>query len=542
MDSTELARDVETLWLWIAGPALLLAGVVLSVRLRAPQLVELGRGLRALRNADRSAGGALHPAASTLLATLASFGAAGAVGTATAVALGGPGAIAWVWLFTFLLAPLRMAEAALARTAPPGRAGGGTFSLAGRLIAEPNGALRALGWTLLVLVPLAAFAFVGGVHGAAVADAAEQLLPGRALALTLGVAALAALGALLPLRRAGALLGWIGAAALLVLLAAALVAAFSEPGRALTSLGRAVVDVFSGAPSISAFSGATAGEIASAAVLHFFPPAGATGAVEGALHAEAQAESTRRHARTALLGPLAYAVVTTVLGIAFGATGAFHRPVEGERLLRELTVYQRGFASLGERRDPEQLYTGVLRIENGSMGELRAGIATERGTVRTPTFFDRGEPADVFLRFRDGRLTEVQRKGELGAFDIAPESAFDEITVRGTMIPRGGHLLAESLTRGGGSLVARFGLVGLLVLAALGAAAWGIGVAGTLRAKLPTAAARVAGIVPAAGIAVAAAGVVPGLAVLGAGAAALVAIVAAVALVARANEAARITK
>src|SRR5690606_26082413 len=149
------------------------------------------------------------------LASVASYGAAGAVGAATAVSLGGAGAVAWVWLFTILLAPLRMGEALLARTAPPGKAGKPTGSLAGRLLAE-KGFLSGLGWALLGLVPLAGFAFYGGTHGEAVVDAADELLPGSALALGLTVAGAALVLALLPLDRAGSILGWIAAVALIV--------------------------------------------------------------------------------------------------------------------------------------------------------------------------------------------------------------------------------------------------------------------------------------------------------------------------------------
>lgn len=545
MDPTELTRDLEILWIWVAAPITLLAAIVVTVRLRAPQVTRIGEAFRALRAHDPKSAGTLHPAAATALSMAASYGAAGAVGAATAVSLGGAGAVAWVWLFAILLAPLRMAEAALARTAPPGRAGAATGSLAGRLLIDHSGPLSGLGWALLILLPLAGFAFVGGVHGGAVTDAAEQLLPGSALALGLTVAGAAALFALVPARRAGGLLGWIGAVALLVFFAVALTTFFSEPGRAFGALGRALRDAMEGAPSVAAFSGATAGEIAFAAMLHVLPPVAAAGGVDGAIHAEAQAAATKRHASAALLGPLAYGLIATLLGLGFVATGSFHRAVEGERPLAEVTAYHADFDTVSQRQERgERLFTGFYRVAEGSTGVVETHFGTERGMIRAPRFLDRGEPAELMLRYRAGEIVEMQRKSadSLGAFRRQPLSALDEITIEGRMLPRGGRLLAESMTRGAGPIMARVGLAALLLLAALGAAAWGLGLARTLRSKLPEKGARFAALIPALGVAVAALGVIPRFGMFGAAIAALLTIVTSLALIARAAEARRITE
>src|SRR5690606_6633107 len=123
-----------------------------------------------------------------------------------------------------------------------------------------------------------------------------------------------------------------------------------------------------------------------------------------------------------------------------------------------------------------------------------------------------------------------------------PLSAVDDITVRGRMLPTGAGLLAQGFEQGGGPVLARIGLVALLLLAALGAAAFGIGVARTLRAKIPAKHARWTAVIPALGMAVAALGIVPRFGVFGAAIAALLTIVSSLALLARSGEAARITK
>jgi AGCS family alanine or glycine:cation symporter len=542
MDLNALTRDVELLWIAVAAPLVLVATIVLSVRLRAPQVLQLREAFRALRAHDPTASGTVPPATSVVLSAVATYGAAGAVGAATAVSLGGAGAIAWVWLFTLLLAPLRVGEALLARTAPPGQAGARTGSLAGRLMAEPGGGLRALGWALLVLVPLVGLAFYGGVHGQAVADASERLLPGSALTVGLVVAAAGALFALVPLQRGGSILGWIGLVALVTLFGAACVAFFSEPGRAFGGFGRAILDAIYDAPSTAAFSGATAGEIAYAAMLHVLPPIAATTGVDGALHAEAQATTTRRQAASALLAPLVFGVITTVLGLALVATGAFARPVEDHRSIAELRSYSVGFDTVSQREEADRRFTGILRISEGSIGPIANELATERGMVVAPRFVDRGEPADVMLRYRDGQVQELQRRGTLGVLERAPLEDVGQIEVHGRMLPRGGLLLAETMGHAGGSVLARIALAALLVLAALGAAAWGAGIARTLRAKLSPAVARWTALLPAVGLALAALGVVPWLGLLGSALAGVLTIVSVLALVLRAGQAGQLLK
>lgn len=291
MGPDDLQHALSTLWVWVVVPLAVLAAIVLTVRLRLPQIFRLPDAFRAIREDDEGAPGAIHPATAAAMSAVTSYGAAAAVGAATAVSLGGAGAIVYAWLFTFLLAPLRMGEAVLARTAPVGQAGQNTGTLAGRLLDDPVGGLRGIGAALVVLLVLGGFVFYGGTHGAAVLDAAEQLLPGSALTLGLVVAGAAALFALLPIRKFGSVLGWIAAVSLIALFGAALIAFLSDPGRGFGAFVRAIQEAAGGAPTTGAFSGAVAGEIAMAATLHLLPPIAATGAVEGAWHAEADRKS-----------------------------------------------------------------------------------------------------------------------------------------------------------------------------------------------------------------------------------------------------------
>ncbi len=541
MEPTELTRDLETLWIWIAAPLALLTAIVLTVRLRVPQVMKLPEAFRALYAFDPKAAGSLHPATSAALAAVAEYGAAGAVGAATAVSLGGAGAIAWVWLFAIVFAPLRMAEALLARTAPPGKAGARTGSLAAHVLAVEGVPMKVIGWALVVLVPLAGFAFFGGTHGEAVVDAAGRLLPGSAMTLGLVVAGVGGLLAVLPTKRVGSILGWIGAVSLIAIFGAALVAIFSEPGRAFGGVGRAVMDAVYDAPSLRAFSGATVGEIAFAAMLHLLPPLAGTGGMEGALHAEARSTTTKRQAAVALLGPMAFGLLTTLLGLSLVATGAFARPAEDSRTITEVTAYRVAFDTVSQRHEEDRIFRGLLRVNDGSTGVVQTALATERGMIRTPRFTDRGEPADILLRFDGGRALELQRKSDR-SLEAQPISDLADIEVHGEMLPRGGLLLAQSMTRGGGSIVARVALAALLLLAVIGAAAWGIGVARTLRVAVPEKIARYGAILPALGVALAALGVVPGFGTIGLVVAALLSIISSLALLARSKQAGQLSR
>ncbi len=536
MTPEEMTELLTALWTWVAAPAAGLAALALTVRLKLPQLLALPMAFRALREEDPGAAGSLHPAASVAMSATLSYGAAAAVGAATAIALGGPGAIAWVWLFSFLLAPLRVGEAVLARTAPAGQAGATTGSLAARLLADRSPAMRGFGWALLVLVPVAGFAFYGGVHGAAVVDAATQLLPGSALALGMAVAVVAALLALLPIERSGALLGWIAAVSLIALFGAAMVALFSDLGRGLGGISRAVTDAIYDMPSAGAFSGAAAGEIAFAAILYVLPPLAATGGADGAWHAEAQAKTTKAQASAALLGAIAYGALTTLLGLSLVATNAFARPVETTRAVGEVTFYDAPFDTVSQREERSRRFDGIIRVIDGDTGVVTTHPGTERSMILTPTFEENGEPANVMLRIDEGRVIEIQRPGPLGALEVADPSSFRTVLIRGRMLPRGGLLLAESGNRGGGAVTSRVALAALLLLAALGAVGWGFGIRKTLAARVPDAQARFTAAIPALGLGLAATGVWRGFDAFGLVAAALLTIAVSVVVFAKGAE------
>jgi hypothetical protein len=480
----------------------------------------------------------MPPGTAVLLGTAMTYGSAAAVSAATAVSLGGVGAIAWLWLFGLAVAPLRYAETWLARTAPPGQPGAlPRGSLALRFIHDSSPVVRGIGIALAVLVPLAGFFYVGGVHGEAAMDAAERLLPGSAQSMGVVIAVAAAVlvfpALAKPTPAASAMLGWLALGSVLTVFGVALVAIFFDPSRGFGALFVAIEDAFSGAPNVGSFSGALAGEIAGVALLHVLPPLASSIGVDGALHAAARAPLARGQAAASMLAPFLHVVLATTLGLSFVATGAFHRRAEDARRLDEVTFWESGFETVSQRREADRSFTGTLRILDGEARARPLELGTERGMITTPRFIHTdGSPGDFAVRVDHGRITAYLVPEENGSLTQVPLSRVSEIRVEGRMLPRAGTLLAASMVRAGGEAASRIALTALLFLAAIGAAGWGVAISRSLPERIG----RIAAFVPAVGLVLAATGAAPWLGPLGRLVAGLLAIVAVLGILAKTRE------
>lgn len=537
LHALESLRDLE--WLWLVAPAVLLAGVVLTLRLRAPQFTRLKAAWQGLGADDGTTEGTLPPAAAAALSIAAAHGAAAALGAATAVALGGPGALPWVWLLAFFTAPLRIGETLLARTAPPGGAEKGVpGSLAARLVRD--GGWRPVGWVLVVLVALTAFAFVGGVQGDALRQLATGLVPAGAPYIIAGCAVIAAAMGLAGPKRVGVLAGYVVLVTLILICVVALLAALSRPDQIFPVFSRALSDVFAGATQSGAWSGALVGEIARAALVYAVAPLAAASGVTGALDAQARAKSTRGQAATSILGPLTYALTSSLLVMALVATGAFSTPREETRVLSELHVYESEFETVSQRLEEDRLRTGFMRIRAGELRDLSLRFATERAMLLEPHFTYYGAPADLALQFEKGVVTRLMRNDGRALAEIPLEQA-RHVMVRGQTVPMGGSLLAVAAAKApGGGVAAQTLLAALALLAAIAAGALALGVRFMFARIVSERAGLVAALLPAAGLALAAAGLTPWLAPLGAIVAGLCAALVALVLLVRSGEIAKL--
>jgi AGCS family alanine or glycine:cation symporter len=93
---------------------LLAVGVFLTIRLRVVQVRRFGDALRATRQRSRDeASGVLSPFQAFATALAASIGTGNIAGVATAIVAGGPGALAWIWIYGAVATAIKFAEATL---------------------------------------------------------------------------------------------------------------------------------------------------------------------------------------------------------------------------------------------------------------------------------------------------------------------------------------------------------------------------------------------------------------------------------------------
>ncbi len=542
MNPDVLAQFRDQLWLFVAGPALGLCALVLTVRLKAPQFRLLREGFRKLRTRLPKDADPEHvaPGLALVLETVGSFGAAAVVGTATAVTLGGAGVLPYVLLFAIFLAPLRYAEVWLARTAAPGKAakktGGGKGSLATRVGATSE-RYRMVGYLLFVPVLVAGFAWAGGTQGEALHSVVERLLPGSGLALVGGAAAVGAV-----LHLAGAKLrglgAWVGVVGLVVMLIAGVWGCLADPGAAFGALTRSFGDMIEGSSQLDDFTGAFAGEVAAAAVLYALPPMSATSGVGGAMSSLGGGK-TRTQASLAVLGTLFYGVIAVVLVMAFVGSGALGTRTADHRSIHDVRIMTVPIESASQRAELDRRYSGLMRIIDGNPRNPNLSIATDRGMIRDPSFSLDGAPADVALRLDVGQATNIMTPGRFGALTEGDASILRSVQVGGEMLPDGSGLVVQSLAAGH-SLAPRVGLAGLLALVAVAFAAWGFALSRSV--PVPKQAQLVIGVVPALGAGLAATGLVPWLAPLGGVAIGILAVAVSLILILRAKEVAQLSE
>ena len=101
----------DLVWTGIFLPCVLLCGLLLSLRSRFLQLRLFPASLRQLTKGGRGDGVSPVQAASTALAS--TLGTGNIVGTAQAIAMGGPGAVFWMWAAALLGMAVKFAEIGL---------------------------------------------------------------------------------------------------------------------------------------------------------------------------------------------------------------------------------------------------------------------------------------------------------------------------------------------------------------------------------------------------------------------------------------------
>jgi AGCS family alanine or glycine:cation symporter len=106
---------------FVWGPAMLVlilgTGLFLQVRLGGMPVLRIGSGLRLVwrgRQGDADAHGEVSPFAALMTCLAATIGVGNIAGVATAIALGGPGAVFWMWMTALVGMATKYAEVVLA--------------------------------------------------------------------------------------------------------------------------------------------------------------------------------------------------------------------------------------------------------------------------------------------------------------------------------------------------------------------------------------------------------------------------------------------
>lgn len=181
----------DLVWTGIFLPCVLLCGLLLSLRSRFLQLRLFPASLRQLTKGGRGDGVSPVQAASTALAS--TLGTGNIVGTAQAIAMGGPGAVFWMWAAALLGMAVKFAEIGLS-VATRRRDGAGYSGGPMYYIGSLGEKFRPLALMYALLAALSAFGIgnlsqISSASGA-VAGAAEKIAPEldlRRLRLWLGV-------------------------------------------------------------------------------------------------------------------------------------------------------------------------------------------------------------------------------------------------------------------------------------------------------------------------------------------------------------------
>ncbi len=157
-------------------------GLYLQIRLRWLPLRKIGYGFRMIaksRKADDMAEGEITPFAALMTALSATIGTGNIAGVATAIALGGPGAVFWMWMTAFVGMATKYAEVVVAVHYRQKDDQGD--HVGGPMYASKNGLGPRWGWLA------AAFALFGGLAGFGIGNMVQANSIAEAMETAFGI-------------------------------------------------------------------------------------------------------------------------------------------------------------------------------------------------------------------------------------------------------------------------------------------------------------------------------------------------------------------
>jgi AGCS family alanine or glycine:cation symporter len=171
---------------FVWGPAMLVlilgTGLYMQLRLHGMPIRRIGSGLRLVwrgRDVDSTLPGEVSPFAALMTCLAATIGVGNIAGVATAIALGGPGAVFWMWMTALVGMATKYAEVVLAmhfrERDPDGRWVGGP------MYAIKNGLGRRWAWLGTV------FALFGGLAGFGIGNMVQSNSIAAAMQTSFGI-------------------------------------------------------------------------------------------------------------------------------------------------------------------------------------------------------------------------------------------------------------------------------------------------------------------------------------------------------------------
>ncbi len=256
------ALNAVSSFVW--GPVMLIlllgTGLYLTLGLRAMPIRRLGYGFRQLflgRRERREDAGEITPFQALSTALSATIGTGNIAGVATAIALGGPGAVFWMWITALVGMATKYGEAVLAVKYREVDARGAYVG--GPMYYIRNGLgdnWRWLGATFALFAMIAAFGIGNTVQSNSVADVLQSNLSIPAWVTGLVLAVLVLIVILGGVRRIAHVAEKLVPAMAVLYIGAALVVILLNAGQVPGALGMIVTDAFTGTAATGGFAGA----------------------------------------------------------------------------------------------------------------------------------------------------------------------------------------------------------------------------------------------------------------------------------------------
>jgi AGCS family alanine or glycine:cation symporter len=316
-------------------PLLLLTGLYLTIVLRGLQFRQLGPALHQalIVRKEHGAEGDISHFAALMTAMAATVGTGNIVGVATAIGLGGPGALFWMWVTGLVGMATKYSEALLSVryrvTNERGeQAGGPMYYLSEGIRWKPLG--RTLGWVFALFTACAAFGIGNMVQSNSVADAIGGAfgVPGwiTGVVIALAVAAVTLGG----IRAIGGFTSLFVPAMIIIYMGACGIVLAFNVSAIPAAFALVFTDAFTGTSAAGGFLGATIAQAMRFGVARgIFSNESGLGSA-GIAAAAAQTQEPVRQAMVSMTQTfLDTLVVCTFTGIAIIASGAWHSGTVG---------------------------------------------------------------------------------------------------------------------------------------------------------------------------------------------------------------------